>query len=65
MFLLRQLKEFKSRSNDYMIIRYHMLFDALVFFFNKQMLDEIEQEEFLVKNIDEIGLKLKETKDSV
>ncbi len=59
------MKEFKSRSNDFMLLRYNMLFDALRFFFNSQMLDEIDQEEFLVRRIDDIGLKLKETKDSV
>jgi hypothetical protein len=42
-----------------------MIFDALRFFFNSQMLDEIDQEEFLVRRIDDIGLKLKETKESV
>ncbi len=57
------LKEFKSRSGESMLLRYYMIYDTLLYFFNKQMLDEIELEEYLVKRIDQIGLKIKETKD--
>ena len=62
---LRHLRELKSRSNDFMSMRYNLLHKALLYFCSKAMIDEIEQEVLLVKKIDLIATKVKETKDNV
>lgn len=59
------LREFKSRENDFIYIRYHLLLEALKFFFGQKINDEIEIELFLTKRIDYIGSKIKELKDNV
>jgi hypothetical protein len=46
-------------------MRYNLLHKALLYFFSKAMIDEIEQEVLLVKKIDLIATKVKETKDNV
>lgn len=59
-----QCKEFKSRSDDYMYLRYEMLGQALVYLLSKPMREELEQENALVDNIDRIGQEVKKNKDS-
>lgn len=48
-----------------MLLRYNLLYKALKYFFNKKLNEEIIQETFLVNRIDQIGAKIKETKDGV
>ena len=59
-----QLREFKSRENDCMFVRYEIISRALINFFSRAMISEIEQEVFLVNRIDQIAKKMKETKES-
>ena len=59
------LREFKSRANDHMLLRYNLLNKALTYFFSKPMIEEIEQEVHLVKKIDQIATRVKDTKDNV
>ena len=42
-----------------------MMYNALEYFFNTHMKNEIQNELFLVNKIDFIASKIKETKDSV
>jgi phosphatidylinositol-4-phosphate 3-kinase len=56
------LKEHISRSYDCILLRYLMVSDALVHFFNKAMIDEIKQEVLLVNMIDKIGVNIKKNK---
>lgn len=58
-----QLREYKSRANDCLQIRYILLFKMLVNLFSKPMMNEIEQEVFLVQKIDNVARKIKETKE--
>jgi hypothetical protein len=60
-----QLNEFKSRSDDYMFLRYELMHQALMHFLSKPMIEELENENFLLDNIDRIGLEIKKTKDNV
>jgi hypothetical protein len=48
-----------------MFLRYELLHQALMHFLSKPMIDELEQEIFLVENIDRIGLEIKKCKDNV
>ncbi len=48
-----------------MSMRYSLLQKALLYFFSEPMIEEIEQEVLLVKKIDLIATKVKETKDNV
>ena len=59
-----QLREFKSRENDCMFVRYEVICRALINLFSRAMVSEIEQEVFLVNRIDQIAKKMKETKES-
>ncbi len=58
-----QLKEFRSRADDYMYLRYELVYQALMFLLSKPMVEEIEQENFVCENIDRIGMEIKKTKD--
>ena len=59
------MKEFRSRTDDYMYLRYELLYQALMYFLSKPMIEEIERETFLVDNIDRIGQEVKKTEDNV
>ena len=61
----RQISEFNSRKEDFLHIRYELLYQALLHFFSANMKNEIEQEKLLVRKIHEIGLDVKQSKDNV
>ena len=59
-----QLKEFRSRADDYMFLRYELVHQALMYLLSKPMVEEIEQENFVCDNIDRIGTEIKKSKDN-
>lgn len=61
----RQISEFNSRKEDFLQIRYELLYQALLHFFSTTMKNEIDQEKFLLKKIHDIGTEVKINKDNV
>ncbi len=61
----RQLKEFRSRTTEIIPVRYELMYQGLFYLFSNAMVNEINQEVFIVDKIDEIAQKIKKTKDMV